>query len=366
MVAKITSPLSCRLVIEYHEKKVKAGVAEFLCASNFLKDIQKLSIADKKDCFQRLHALNKNTSRYTLQVVLGFPREEKLAKEKLIAIAVEYMEKIGFGQQPYLVYEHRDAGAPHLHIVTTIIRHDGSLIKQHNIGKLKSVPACKAINVKHRLMGKQIGKTTRPDKNEPVQKLQYGKMETGKSIKLVLDYVWRNYRFTSFEEFNAVLRQYNMRAFTGRPGGRIHKNKGLVYQMLNEQGKAIGGRVKASDMPFKAGLSALSQKYRENRLRREQDLERIRSLISLSNQKKPANMDQLVADLQNEKIQVIPHNGDKGLAKEYIFIDHQTYAVATDSHLGEAYRLEAIRKKMPVSKDQHKEQTIKNNRSHLL
>ena len=77
-------------------------------------------------------------------------------------------------------------------------------------------------------------------------------------------------------------------------------------------------------------------------------------------------MDQLVADLQNEKIQVIPHYGDKGLVKGHVFIDHQTYAVATDSDLGEAYKLEAIRKKMPISKDQHKEQTIKNNRSHLL
>jgi hypothetical protein len=28
------------------------------------------------------------------------------------------MDKIGFGDQPYLVYRHLDAGHPHIHIVT--------------------------------------------------------------------------------------------------------------------------------------------------------------------------------------------------------------------------------------------------------
>lgn len=357
-------PINCNLVIDYHEKKVNAGVAEFLFAYNFLKDADRLEITDKKSRFQRLHALNRITSRNTLQVILGFPPEEQLSKARLIEIAADYMGRIGFGEQPYLVYQHRDAGSPHLHILTTIIRQDGSRIKHHNIGKLQSAPACKAINIKYRLMAKQAGKATETNQTEPVQKLQYGKMETYKSIKLVLNHVWRNYHFTSFDELNAVLRLYNMRAYTGRPGGRIHKNKGLVYQMLNEQGRAVGGRVKASDMDFKAGLSALSQKYKENRLHQEKGRQRIKNSLNLSVLRNPSDLGQLVAELQKEKIQAIPYYGGKGLIKGHIFIDHETHAVVTDSDLGEAYRLEAIREKMSVSKDQSKEQTIRNHRSH--
>jgi hypothetical protein len=44
-----------------------------------------------------------------------------LSKEKITEIAVEYMDKIGFGEQPYLVYQHFDSGHTHLHIVTTNI-----------------------------------------------------------------------------------------------------------------------------------------------------------------------------------------------------------------------------------------------------
>ena len=54
---------------------------------------------------------------------------DKLSKEKLKEIANEYMQKIGFGEQPYLLYQHHDAGHPHIHIVTTNIKADGKRIR---------------------------------------------------------------------------------------------------------------------------------------------------------------------------------------------------------------------------------------------
>ena len=39
------------------------------------------------------------------------------------------MQGIGFGNQPYLVYQHHDAGHPHIHMVTANIQADGQRIK---------------------------------------------------------------------------------------------------------------------------------------------------------------------------------------------------------------------------------------------
>ncbi len=55
------------------------------------------------------------------------------------------MSKIGFGDQPYLVYQHFDARHPHIHIVTTNIKSDGSRIKTHNIGRNQSERARREI-----------------------------------------------------------------------------------------------------------------------------------------------------------------------------------------------------------------------------
>lgn len=58
------------------------------------------------------------------------------------------MQKIGFGAQPYLVYEHHNAGHRHIHIVSTNIQRAGSRIKLHNVGRNQSEKARKEIEFK--------------------------------------------------------------------------------------------------------------------------------------------------------------------------------------------------------------------------
>lgn len=55
------------------------------------------------------------------------------------------MDKIGFGDQPYLIYQHHDAGHPHIHITSINVQDNGKRIDMHNIGKDKSEPARKEI-----------------------------------------------------------------------------------------------------------------------------------------------------------------------------------------------------------------------------
>ncbi len=88
----------------------------------FIKDLDKLNFYDKLNHFERLISLNEQTSINTLHVSLNFNPSEKLTTEKLQAIACLYIEKIGFHKQLFLVYRHRDAGHPHIHIVSTNIK----------------------------------------------------------------------------------------------------------------------------------------------------------------------------------------------------------------------------------------------------
>lgn len=93
-----------------------------------------------KQCLRRLFK--------AVHISLNFHPGEKLTEETLKEIAHEYMERMGFGAQPYLVYQHFDAGHPHLHIVTTNIRRDGSRITLYRIGKYESESARQAIENK--------------------------------------------------------------------------------------------------------------------------------------------------------------------------------------------------------------------------
>jgi hypothetical protein len=113
MVVKITVPSSVRRALNYNEQKVAQGKATCIMASGFLKDAKDLNFYEKLSRFEALIQLNKRASTNTVHISLNFAEGEKLAEEKLTQIASLYMEKIGFSGQPFLVYEHRDAGHPH-------------------------------------------------------------------------------------------------------------------------------------------------------------------------------------------------------------------------------------------------------------
>ncbi|MCE7070578.1 hypothetical protein LZG74_09710 [Dyadobacter sp. CY327] len=62
------------------------------------------------------------------------------------------MGKIGFGDQPFLVDQHYDAGHPQIHIVSVKVGHDGSRIETQNIGRNQSERARKEIEQEFHLV----------------------------------------------------------------------------------------------------------------------------------------------------------------------------------------------------------------------
>ena len=143
MVTVIKTGASLSGVFHYNERKVRTGVAECIMAANYPKDLEDLTLANKLNRLLNRAALNENVTRNSVHISLNFSPSETLSPDRLREIAEIYMQKIGFGEQPYLVYQHHDAGHPHLHIVTVKVRADGSRIDMHNIGRNQSERARK-------------------------------------------------------------------------------------------------------------------------------------------------------------------------------------------------------------------------------
>src|SRR4051812_7427600 len=120
------------------------------------------------------------------------------------------MNKIGFGEQPYLVYQHFDSGHTHLHIVTTNIQADGRRIDTFNIGRNQSTKARIELEQKYKLVQALGRKITDKEIRPACQKIHYGKSETKRAISNVLAYVLNHYKYSSLAELNAVLKLYNV------------------------------------------------------------------------------------------------------------------------------------------------------------
>jgi hypothetical protein len=207
----VTIPKGIARVLNYNEQKIKTGKAECIYAHQFIKNVEHLHFYEKKNRFENLMMLNKRATTNAIHISLNFSPSEKPDKDKLIDIAVDYMQKIGFDKQPYLVYQHLDAGHPHIHIIATNIQKDGTRISLHNIGRNQSEQARKEIEIEYGMV-KATGHKQEVKQSlatVPAQTITYGKSDTKQSITKVVSEVISDYKFTSLPELNAILKMYN-------------------------------------------------------------------------------------------------------------------------------------------------------------
>lgn len=351
MVVKITSPHSLNRALNYNEKKVQKGQAECIHAGNYLLNPEQMKFHQKLERLQDLISLNERTKKTnTLHISLNFDPSEKHSKGVLTSIAQSYMEKIGFGKQPYLVYQHNDAGHPHIHIVTTTIQADGKRIDTYNIGRNQSEKARKEIEQDFGLVkaqGKKIQSVTEIIPAN-VQKAQYGKSETKRSITNVLDSVIPHFKYTSLAELNAILKQYNVIADRGTEGGRIYNSKGLLYKLLDAAGNKIGVPIKASLIYSQPTLKNLEKKFAENEIKRQPDKQKLKTSIDWVLSKSPGSLKDLKDALLKEKIQTVLRQNNEGLVYGITFIDYRSKSVFNGSDLGKQYSIAGIQQRLNI------------------
>ncbi|WP_336834727.1 relaxase/mobilization nuclease domain-containing protein [Sphingobacterium siyangense] len=295
MVAIITTGYSIRRTFLYNENKVTEGVAECLMAANFPMELPDMTQGQRLNMLLKTADLNPDVKRNNVHITLNFAPGESFSEEKLCAIAGEYMERIGFGEQPYLVYKHNDAGHPHIHIATVKIRPDGSKIDMQNIGKLLSQPARIELEQKYGLVKAEDHKKDLVSiKPVDARKVMYGKIDTKRAIGNVLAEVLGKFKFTSLPELNAVLNLYNVHAERGAEGSRIYRHNGLQYRVLDADGDPVGTPIKASLFHDRPTLKNLEKLYVRNDVARQQYKKRLQTNISfILKSKQPGSLQKL-------------------------------------------------------------------------
>lgn len=348
MVAKITLPKSIEAALNYNEKKVQKGSAICLQAMNYLKEALEMNFHQKLAGFEQRNSLNERATAKTLHVSLNFDPSEKLSEQKLKQIAKDYMRKIGFAEQPYLIYKHEDAGHPHIHIVSTTIKADGSRINTHNIGRNQSEKARKEIEAAFGLVRAERQHRLRNVAIKPVEiaKVIYGKSETHRGISNVVSAVFSSYRFCSLPEYNAALKQFNVVADRGKEEGRIYKNRGLVYRVLDANGNKTGVPVKASSVGCKPTLDNLEKKFVANVTAKESLKPFVKAKLDECLSKSPSTVNELTELLNQKNIYTLLRQNAEGRLYGITFVDNQNKCVFNGSELGKGYSVAALQSKL--------------------
>lgn len=121
---------------------------ELLCADGLrLKDLETISRS-----FETQASLNPRVSRPVGHISLDFSAQDRdnLSNEKMVAIAREYMERMGIRDTQFLIGRHHDREHPHIHLLYNRVDNNGCTISdQHD--RTCSTKTCRELTEKHNL-----------------------------------------------------------------------------------------------------------------------------------------------------------------------------------------------------------------------
>ncbi|MEB2778113.1 relaxase/mobilization nuclease domain-containing protein [Algoriphagus sp. D3-2-R+10] len=339
MVAKIITGKTVGGAVRYNEQKVSNGKARLLEMKGFA--LRNLSVGGKIQVFKELQKLNKRTKTNTVHISLNFSPKDQLGGDKLRKIVSDYMKGIGFGQQPYLLYQHLDAAHPHVHIVTANIDNRGKRIETHNLGKILSEKTRKEIEKHYGLIKAEDQKKQIINLIQPLEKAAYGKSETKAAISNIVREVTRTYRFTSIPELNAVLGQFNVCAYGGEKESEMYRNKGLIYSVLDSVGNRIGVPIKASAIYSKPTLTNLEKCFVRNQEDRKTFRNDLRESI-LESIDQCNSPDELSDRLRSKGIRPVFRINEEGRLYGVTYVDNVSRSVFNGSSLDKALSANAL------------------------
>lgn len=144
MIVKILSASKSFSGIEYNDKKVEKGKGELMTMKNFPSFINEESSSQEvKDYLQSISKSNK-VKKPQFHTVISTKFQEH-SKEELTEIGKEFMEEMGYGEQPYIIVFHNDTDNNHIHLVSTRVDKKSGKKIDDSFERLKSQKALQKV-----------------------------------------------------------------------------------------------------------------------------------------------------------------------------------------------------------------------------
>ena len=348
MVANIRSGSSPGGALYYNKEKVDKDEAEVLFWQKMLEPFDKHGRLDIDACmesFMPYLEANRKTTNTVFHASLNPSPEDRLTDEQFRDIAREYMERMGYGEQPYIGFKHKDISREHLHIVSLRVDEQGRKISDsHEYDRSMSVfrelerKYDLHLSIKGEELADKVG----------LHRVNYREGNVKQQISSVVRSCLRNYKCSSYGEFRTLLERFNVSVEerTGIVDGRNYA--GMIYGALTDDGYGTGTPFTSSKIGKDVGYDALQKYYGKSKAALEEEgaLDRLRQTIR--DAMSPRNTrDEFRQLLKADGIDTIFRINPVGRIYGVTFIDHEAGIVANGSVLGKEFSANAFNELYP-------------------
>ncbi|EFB93872.1 conjugal transfer protein MobB [Prevotella bivia] len=334
MIAKISSTENLGGALGYNFKKVQHDEAAVLCVNELRKGFDGTFQMDKVLAdMQKAIPEQCRTKKTVFHCSLNPHPDEKLSDERLTQIAKEYMEELGYGKQPYIVFKHNDIAREHIHIVSLRVDSQGRKINDKYEGR-RSKKITNALEKKYNLIpsSKVSDRTT---KETPKVDTTQGNIK--EQVANTVRSAMKHYTFCSLGELNAVLRKYNLAVEEVKTEYRGKRYDGLVYVPTDDKGNKVSTPIHASDIGRGVGYAAVQNKMLKSKQIVKPLIPTIRRKVLEVMRTSPHTEGILRQRLEEQGLRVVIRKNDNGRIYGITFIDDKEGIALNGSRLGKGY-----------------------------
>jgi hypothetical protein len=257
--------------------------------------------------------------------------DDKVSNSDYERLAKDYMENMGYGEQPFVVFKHNDIERSHIHIVTVCVDEEGRKISD-TFEKRRSMAACRELerdyNLKSAVEKKQ-------NQTKPIFKpVDYKSGDIKSQMAAVIRYLPKYYQYTTVGTYNALLSLFNITAEEVKGQYRGTARQGLVYFALNEKGEKVSNPFKASLFGKSAGYEQMQLHFNKSTMQLQNSPDRrklkttIEKAIVATN-----NENEFKESLKGLGINTVIRRTADNRIYGITFIDHQSRSVWNGSQL---------------------------------
>lgn len=333
MIAKIGRSSNLFGTLSYNNSKMEQDKGEILMTNKMIETADgKYSVAQLARSFEPYLLANRNTEKHTLHISLNPDPKDKVSDEKYRELAQLYMNEMGYGNQPFIVFKHTDINRSHIHIVSVCVDEDGKKISDQ-FEKIRSMKVCRELENKFGLIRATGKKQKQNDKIFLPVDYQAGDVKS--QIASVVRHLSNYYKFQTLGEYNALLSMFNITTEKLEGELRGKRWQGLLYFPLNEKGERAGHPLKASLFGKNAGFQALEEHFSKCKkaLKDSPIKQTLKSTITLALQT-TTDEQTFIKQLMEKGIDVVVRRSDAGRIYGITFIDHHFKTVWNGSRLG--------------------------------
>ena len=334
MIAKISPPSKDLMkTLTYNFRKVDRDQADILLSGQLSADGRLTA----ERVFREMTAYIPSGAR-TKNIVFHAsinPRlDEPLSDDRLRTIAHEYLRRLGYGDQPFIVFKHRDIAREHIHLVSTRVRHDGSKIRDA-MEHVRSTRIMRSLEAKFGLMPSSPSRKKEGVSAQP-SAVEIGAGDIKRQVAAAVQYVLGRYAFQSVGEMNLLLTRFRVTAEEVKTERKGRPFDGIVYAATDADGHKICTPIKASEIGRQVSYAALRHHFEQSKSVVRERSATIRRAIADVMQTSP-DRTEFIDRMRERGIETVTRINTAGRLYGITFINDANGIAVNGSRLGKGF-----------------------------